>query len=105
VLAQSVAERTHEIGIRMALGASPRGVVRSVLGRTLALAAAGTAVGAALSLASGRVMASLLYGVSASDPWALGGVALVLFLVAATAGAAPAARAARSGGMRALTGG
>jgi hypothetical protein len=50
-------------------------------------------------------MASLLYGVSASDPWALGAVALVLFLVAAAAGAAPAARAARSGGMRALTGG
>jgi len=105
VLAHSVAERTHEIGIRMALGASPRGVVRSVLGRTLALAAAGTAAGVALSLASGRVVASLLYGVSATDPWAFASVVVVLLGVAAAAGAVPALRAARTGGMRALMGG
>jgi putative ABC transport system permease protein len=103
VLAQGVAERRHEIGIRMALGASPRGIVWSVLGRTLALAVAGTAAGAALSLAGGRVMASLLYGVSAADPLALGSVALVLLLVAAAAGAVPAARATRGGGLGALT--
>lgn len=102
VLAQSVAERKAEIGIRMALGASAADVVRSVLGRTLWLAGAGIATGAALSLAGGRLLASLLYGVRASDPGTFAAMALVLLLVSALAAALPAARAARTRGMAVL---
>ncbi|MBW3552673.1 MAG: ABC transporter permease [Gemmatimonadetes bacterium] len=102
VLAQSVAERRAEIGIRMALGASTPAVVRSVMGRTLVLAAGGIAVGAVLSLGSTRLLGSLLYGVSATDPATFLGMALILLLVAAVAGGLPAARAARTRGVRVL---
>ncbi len=102
VLAYSVAERTPEIGIRMALGASAGGVVWSVLGRTLALTAVGIAVGAALSLGGGRLVGSLLFGVRATDPMTFVGMGLVLLAVAGLAGAIPALRAARTTGVRAL---
>jgi len=102
VLAHSVAERTPEIGIRMALGASASGVVRSVMGRTLVLAAVGIVAGAVLSLAGGRLVASLLFGVRATDPATFVGMGLVLLLIAGAAGALPAARAARTTGIRAL---
>jgi ABC-type antimicrobial peptide transport system permease subunit len=102
VLAQSVAERTPEIGIRMALGASAAEVVRSVLGRTMGLSLVGIGVGVALSVWATRLVGSLLYGVSATDPATFVGMALVILLVAAAAGALPAARAARTRGLRAL---
>lgn len=102
VLAQSVSERRAEIGIRMALGASAPSVVRSVMGRTLTLAIVGIAVGAVLSLGSARLLGSLLYGVSATDPATFLGMALTLLLVAAAAGGLPAARAARTRGVRVL---
>ena len=98
VLAQSVAERTPEIGIRMALGASASNVVWSVMGRTLLLAAVGIVAGAVLSVWSTRLMGSLLFGVGATDPFTFVGMALVLLTVAAAAGLLPAARAARTRG-------
>jgi predicted permease len=97
VLSYSVAERTREMGIRMALGASGPAVVRSVLGRTLALAGLGVVAGALLSLLVTRSLASLLFGVSPTDPATFVGMALVLLAAAALAGAVPAVRAARQG--------
>jgi putative ABC transport system permease protein len=102
VLAQSVAERNHEIGIRMALGASASKVVRSVLGRTLLLAVVGVFTGAVLSGWATRMVGSLLFGVSATDPATFLGMAAVLLLVATAAGALPAIRAARIRGISAL---
>lgn len=104
VLAQAVAERKSEIGIRMALGASSSGIVASVMRRTLLLASVGIAVGAALSLLSARMLESLLFQVSARDPATFGGTALVLLVVAALAGAIPAMRAGRVRGVAALRG-
>lgn len=102
VLAHTVAERTPEIGIRMALGASATGVVGDVLRRTLALTGVGLALGAALSLAAARLVAALLYGVRPADPVTYAAGCLALLLVAAAASVLPAARAARTTGLRAL---
>lgn len=102
VLAQNVAERTSEIGIRMALGATAGSVIGSVLGRTLALAGGGIILGGVLAVWSGRLVGSLLYGVHATDPVTYVGMALVLMAVAGLAGLMPARRAARTGGVRAL---
>jgi putative ABC transport system permease protein len=98
VLAQTVAERRSEIGIRMALGASSMGIVSTVLGRIMTLTGAGVVAGALLSLATGRLVGSLLFGVSAADPPTFLGTAAVLLGVAALAGAIPAARALRTSG-------
>jgi ABC-type antimicrobial peptide transport system permease subunit len=102
VLAQSVSERTPEIGIRIALGASAGKVAWSVMGRTLFLAAMGIGAGALLSVWCVKLVASLLYGVQATDPFTFGAMAVVLLSVAAVAGLLPAARAARTRGTRAL---
>lgn len=102
VLAQSVAERRPELGIRMALGATSGEILRSVLGRTLTLAGIGIAVGALLSLWGGRFLQSMLYGVEATDPLTFLGMAVVLLAVAAAAGGLPAWRAASTRGIRAL---
>jgi len=102
VLAQSVAERTQEIGVRMALGASGADVVRSVLGRTLVLTGTGIVIGSVVSFWTGRLLESLLFGIGARDPITFVGMALVLLLVAVFAGWVPAARAARIRGTRAL---
>jgi putative ABC transport system permease protein len=104
VVAHSVAERTAEIGIRMALGASAAGVFGSVLGRTLLLAGLGVAAGVVLSLLGTRLLMSLLYGVSATDPSTFVAIALGLLTVAAAAGAVPAARAAHTRAWVALRG-
>jgi len=102
VLAQSVAERTQEIGIRMALGASWLEVVRNVLGRTLVLTGVGIVAGGLASIWAGRVVGSLLFGVGATDPVTYGGMAVVLLGVAVAAGLIPALRAGRIRGTRAL---
>jgi predicted permease len=102
VLAQSVAERAPEIGIRRALGASAPDVVRSVLGRTLALAGVGIVAGGVASLWVGKLLASLLFGVGTTDPITYGGMGLTLLLVAALAGFIPAVRAVRVRGASAL---
>jgi predicted permease len=95
VLAQAVAARSREFGVRMALGATPRSVMTMLIARGVALTAVGTAVGAAAAWGVTRTMSSLLYGVGAGDPATFAGVAGLLGLVALVACAFPAARAAR----------
>ncbi|HEV2180127.1 MAG TPA: ABC transporter permease [Gemmatimonadaceae bacterium] len=95
VLAYDVAERTREIGIRMALGARSGRVLRMVIGRTLALAGVGIAIGVLGALGSTRVLSRFLFGVSPTDPAAFGGTALVLVGVALAAAMVPAWRASR----------
>jgi predicted permease len=102
VVAYSVSLRTREIGLRMALGAGRGRVLRSVLGHGVRRALAGAAIGAAASAAVGRVLQSLLYGVSALDPVAYTVAAGVLLAVAMAANLAPALVAARVDPIRAL---
>ena len=90
-----VGETTRELGVRLALGAEPRSLVALVLRRSLALAGLGLGLGLAASLALGRLLEGLLFGISPRDPVTLGVVAIVLMSAAAAAGYAPARRAAR----------
>jgi putative ABC transport system permease protein len=96
VIAYAVRQRTQEIGIRMALGASRGKVLRMVVGQGLTLALAGAAAGLAGAFAAARGLRGLLFEVSASDPLTYLGVALMLVLVAAIASYLPARRAART---------
>ena len=102
VLAYSVAQRTHEIGIRMALGAERRDVLRLVLWRTLMLAGTGVAIGAAGALAVTRVLEKFLYEVKPNDPATFIAVAALLAGVALLAGWIPAWRATRVDPVEAL---
>jgi putative ABC transport system permease protein len=102
VMSSAVAQRTHEIGVRMALGARRGDVIRMVVGQGMALTLAGVGVGLGLALALTRVMSGLLYGVSASDPLTYAGVAGVLAVVALAACLIPARRASRVDPMVAL---
>ena len=95
VVAYSVAERTHEIGTRVALGADRGKVVRMVLRRVALLVVPGVALGIAGALAVTRVLASLLFGVEPNDPGTLAGVAALLVSVALIAAVIPARRASR----------
>jgi putative ABC transport system permease protein len=95
VIAFSVAQRTREIGVRMALGAQHRDVLRLVMGRGILLTAAGLAIGMGGTIALGRLVAGLLYGVRPADPATLLAVALFLAAVAALATYLPARRATR----------
>ncbi|HEY0782747.1 MAG TPA: FtsX-like permease family protein, partial [Thermoanaerobaculia bacterium] len=95
VVSYSVAQRQREIGIRMALGAHPVEVTRSVLVQGLLLIAAGAFVGALAALGFGRFLAGLVFGVGTSDPATFGGVALVLAATALFASLVPALRASR----------
>jgi predicted permease len=97
-----VAERTHEIGLRMALGADRTDVMKLVLGHGVKLACAGLALGVPAALASTRLISSLLYGVSASDPFVFAGIAAAMLLVAALACYVPALRATRLDPLTAL---
>jgi predicted lysophospholipase L1 biosynthesis ABC-type transport system permease subunit len=94
-LASVVGERTRELGVRMALGAAPGQVRRTVLRGALGVVAVGAAAGVVGALAGTRLLASLLYEVSPTDPLTLGGVCAVLGLVALAAAYLPARRATR----------
>ena len=95
VLAYSVAQRTSEIGLRMALGAQPRQVLGLVLKQGMLLALIGAAVGVLAALPVARLASGLLYGVSATDPLTYGGITLLLMGVALLACYLPARRATR----------
>jgi len=95
VVSYSVAQRTQEVGIRLALGASPAGVVVMVMRQGLRLSAAGLAIGLLLTLFLKAALKHLLVGVSATDPLTLGVTAIILLLIAAFASYVPAKRAAR----------
>lgn len=90
-----VAQRTHEFGVRIALGAQLTDLVKQVIGEGVRTVVAGIAVGVLLALATGRLVASLLYGVDAKDPATMASVALLMLFVAIVAAVVPAWRASR----------
>jgi predicted permease len=102
VMSYAVARRTREIGLRMALGADARSVVWMVMREVVLLAAIGLALGVPLSVAGGRLVASLLFGVSPTDLPTLVGACVLLMTVALLAGYVPAGQATRVDPMRAL---
>ena len=102
VMAYSVTQRTNEIGLRMALGAKPRDVLRLVVGQGMRLAVAGVLVGLAAALAVTRLLGNLLFGISTYDPLTFGSVSVVVVTVALLAAYLPAQRAARIDPVKAL---
>lgn len=102
VMAFTVAARTRELGIRMALGATRSVILRQVLGEALVLTAAGGALGLFGVAALSRFLESQLYGVGSADPIALGATVVGLGMVATLAGTVPALRAARTDSIQAL---
>ncbi len=95
IIAYFVSQRSHEIGIRMALGADARRVVRMVVGQGLALAVSGVLIGLAASWLAARWMESLVFGITTRDPLTFVVVASILLVVAVTASLIPARRATR----------
>ena len=95
VMAYRVSLQTHEIGIRMALGARRGNILSMVLTESMGLIAAGVLIGLAVSYSATRFLASEISGISVTDPWTFGGVAAVVVAVGLFACSLPALRAAR----------
>ncbi|HEY8716714.1 MAG TPA: ABC transporter permease [Candidatus Acidoferrum sp.] len=102
VMSYSVSERTHEMGIRMAMGATESSINRLVVGNGMLLTLIGIAIGLPLAFALARAMSSLLFGVTATDPFSFIGLPLILAAVAALASYLPARRAMRVDPLTAL---
>jgi putative ABC transport system permease protein len=102
IVAYSVTERTHEIGVRLALGAQRRDVIAMVVGQGMTMTAAGTAIGVAAALMLTRLMSTLLFGVSAVDPATFLAIPCLLMAVALVACYVPARRATRVDPLQAL---
>ena len=102
VMGYAVAQRTHEIGIRLALGAEQRDILRLIVGQGMVLIAIGAGIGLALALAATQVLKSLLFGVSATDPLTFASVIVVLVGVALLACYLPARRATKVDPLEAL---
>ena len=95
VLSVVVQSRTREIGVRVAIGATPQSVASMVVRQAMTWTAAGMALGLVLAMGVTRFLAAFLFGISPTDPWVFGGVLLLLSLVAFTAALVPARRASR----------
>jgi ABC-type antimicrobial peptide transport system permease subunit len=102
LMSYSVARRTNEIGIRMALGAERLHVLRMVMGESMALVVIGIVLGVVVALAAGRFVAALLFGVAATDTLTMIAAVLVMLVVSAFAGYLPARRASAVDPMVAL---
>ncbi len=102
VMSYGVAQRTHEIGLRMALGAQGRDVLRMIVGQGMGLVAVGLVIGLGGAWALTRLMKSLLFGITATDPLTYAGIALLLAAVAFLASYLPARRATKVDPMEAL---
>jgi predicted permease len=95
LMSYAVARRTREIGVRMALGAAPARVLTTVMGETLLVVAIGVAIGVGAAAATGRFVASFMFGLAPTDPASIAGSAFLMLSVAAFAGYLPARRASR----------
>jgi len=102
LVSHSVVQRTYEIGVRMAMGASKPSIVGLILGQSLRFVAGGVVAGAGAAIVFARFLSSLLYGVAATDPVTFAGVILFLFGIAAIASCAPAWRAAQMDPLKSL---
>jgi ABC-type antimicrobial peptide transport system permease subunit len=102
LVSYSVTQRTRELGIRMALGASRSRIVRSVVRQGVVMAIAGVSIGLVAAYGLARLLRNFVFGVSPQDPMTLAGVAVVLFAVAVGASLVPAVRAIRLNPMSAL---
>jgi predicted permease len=102
LIAFIVAQRTREIGVRLALGAPRAGIQREVLRQGLTLAVVGTGLGVVGAIALGRAMRSMIFGVSGTDPWVFTAIIALLLVTAAAASLVPARRAARTDPIAAL---
>jgi predicted lysophospholipase L1 biosynthesis ABC-type transport system permease subunit len=102
LMSYSVSRRTNEIGVRIALGAQREGIVSMILRESMALVVVGVAIGLGVTLAAGKLVATVLFGLTPTDAWTMSAAVVLMTLVAFGAGYLPARRASRVDPMTAL---